>query len=173
MLPAAASVVGLSLVGHAQSPVGVQEPAWSPDGKRIAVSYLDRLWTMTPDGKQARAIIQDLKTSSPQAPQDLVIEREPAWSPDGNRIAFAADRGEGFDIFVVTIKNGVAAGAAGRGDDDGWRRAVAVVDRRRPPGVRASRCASRRPQRRSEPAVRHLSLDAGVRIGRLAGAACR
>ena len=104
---ALASVVGLSLVGHAQSPVGVQEPAWSPDGKRIAVSYLDRLWTMTPDGKQARAVFQDLKPSSPQA---LVIEREPAWSPDGSRIAFAADKGEGFDVFVVGIRNGVAGG---------------------------------------------------------------
>ncbi len=98
-------IVGLSLVGHAQSPSGVQEPAWSPDGKRIAVSYLDRLWTMTPDGKQARPVGQDLKPSSPQA---LVIEREPAWSPDGSRLAFAADKGEGFDVFVVAIKNGVA-----------------------------------------------------------------
>ena len=100
-----AIVVG-ALVGHAQVPVGVQEPAWSPDGKRIAVSYLDRIWTMTADGKQARAITQDPspKTQDP-------IEREPAWSPDGNRIAFAADRGNGFDIFVVSLKNGGAASA--------------------------------------------------------------
>ena len=63
-----ASVVGLSLVGYAQSPIGVQEPSWSPDGKRIAVSYLDRLWSMTPDGKQARAYSrpQDLRTSKPR-----------------------------------------------------------------------------------------------------------
>ena len=40
-----------------------------------------------------------------------MIEREPAWSPDGSRLAYAADRGEGFDIFVVAIKNGVAAGS--------------------------------------------------------------
>jgi gamma-glutamyltranspeptidase/glutathione hydrolase len=85
-------------VGHAQVPVGVQEPAWSPDGKRIAVSYLDRIWTMTSDGKQARAVTQP---PSPR-PQDP-IEREPVWSPDGNRIAFAADRGNGFDIFVVSL----------------------------------------------------------------------
>src|SRR5689334_468343 len=114
-------VVSLAIAGHAQqSPVGVQEPAWSPDGKRIAVSYLDRIWTLTPDGKQAKPVFQDLKTSSPQdlsrsqdhsSPQDLVIEREPAWSPDGNRLAYAADRGNGFDIFVVAMKNGVAAGA--------------------------------------------------------------
>ena len=111
----------ISLIGHAQTPTGVQEPAWSPDGKRVAVSYLDRIWTMTADGKQAREVVpQALRPSSPQA----LIEREPAWSPDGNRIAYAADRGEGFDIFVVSIKNGVAAGspiavttAAG---DDRW-----------------------------------------------------
>ena len=89
----------------------MQEPSWSPDGKRIAVSYLDRLWTMTPDGKQARAIFQDLKTSGPQDRGEFQIEREPAWSPDGTRLAFAADRGDGFDIFVVAIKNGVAVGS--------------------------------------------------------------
>ncbi|HUQ86757.1 MAG TPA: gamma-glutamyltransferase [Vicinamibacterales bacterium] len=106
-----ASVVGLSMAGHAQVPVGVQEPAWAPDGKRIAVSYLDRIWTMTPDGKQARAVIQDPKTPGPQDHDGFLIEREPAWSPDGNRIAYAADRGDGFDIFVVTIKNGAGSSA--------------------------------------------------------------
>src|SRR5687767_7004876 len=98
----------LIAAGHAQAPIGVQEPAWSADGKRIAVSYLDRIWTMTADGKQARAVSQDLKTSGPQ---DHVIEREPAWSADGTRLAYAADRGNGFDIFVVPVKNGVGAGA--------------------------------------------------------------
>src|SRR5687767_6380250 len=98
----------LIVAGHAQAPIGVQEPAWSADGKRIAVSYLDRIWTMTADGKQARAVSQDLKNPGPQ---DHVIEREPAWSADGTRLAYAADRGNGFDIFVVPVKNGVGAGA--------------------------------------------------------------
>lgn len=95
----------ISSLGHAQLPTGVQEPAWSADGKRIAVSYLDRIWTMTAEGKQARAV-HNLETPAPS-----LIEREPAWSPDGGKIAYAADRGEGFDIFVVPVKNGVAAGA--------------------------------------------------------------
>ena len=108
----AACALALPVANHAQVPVGVQEPAWSPDGKRVAVSYLDRIWTMTPDGKQAKAIVSSLSTVAPGAKADesSAIEREPAWSPDGNRLAYAADRGEGFDIFVVTLKNGVAAG---------------------------------------------------------------
>ena len=87
------------MAGRAQSPVGVQEPAWAPDGKRIAVSYLDRIWTMTAEGRQAKAV-----TTS----ESSTIEREPAWSPDGTRLAFAADRGEGFDVVVVALKNGAA-----------------------------------------------------------------
>ena len=95
------SFASLISVGHAQALAGVQEPAWSPDGKRIAVSYLDRIWTMTADGKQAKAV-----TTSEAA----TIEREPAWSADGAKLAYAADRGDGFDIFVVALKNGAASG---------------------------------------------------------------
>jgi gamma-glutamyltranspeptidase len=109
-----AGVIALSFVGHAQVTTGVQEPAWSPDGKRIAVSYLDRIWTMTPEGKQAKAVFQGLTPQAPgpksQAPAPSVIEREPSWSPDGSRIAYAADRGEGFDVFIASVKNGVATG---------------------------------------------------------------
>lgn len=86
---------------QAQAPVGVQEPAFAPDGRRIAVSYLDRIWTMTPEGRHGKAVT---------AGGDGAIEREPAFAPDGARLAYAADRGDGFDILVVTLKNGVATG---------------------------------------------------------------
>jgi len=98
----AAALLVLQAAGGAQAPVGVQEPAWAPDGRRIAVSYLDRIWTMTPDGRQGKAVT---------ASDGTAIEREPAFAPDGNRLAYATDRGDGFDIFVVALKNGVAAGA--------------------------------------------------------------
>jgi gamma-glutamyltranspeptidase/glutathione hydrolase len=101
VLVAIAAALALPVPHHAQTPLGVQEPAWSPDGKRIAVSYLDRIWTLAADGKQAKAVTTGDQSS---------IEREPAWSADGNKLAFAADRGEGFDIFVVSLKNGLAAG---------------------------------------------------------------
>ncbi|MSO36097.1 MAG: hypothetical protein EXQ54_06680, partial [Acidobacteria bacterium] len=96
-----AALFTLQVAGGAQVPVGVQEPAWAPDGRRIAVSYLDRIWTMTPEGRQGKAVT---------AGDGSAIEREPAWAPDGTRLAYAADRGDGFDIFVVTLRNGVAVG---------------------------------------------------------------
>jgi gamma-glutamyltranspeptidase/glutathione hydrolase len=105
-LPASSTLavlLSLQAAGSAQSPIGVQEPAWAPDGKRIAVSYLDRIWTMTPEGRQGKAVT---------ASEASTIEREPAWSPDGTRLAFAADRGEGFDILVIALKNGAATAAA-------------------------------------------------------------
>ena len=84
----------LALSPSAQSgPAGMRDPAWSPDGKRLAVVILDRIWTTTPDGRDAREL-----TRVPES------EREPAWSPDGKHIVFAADRGEGFDLYLTDVR---------------------------------------------------------------------
>jgi gamma-glutamyltranspeptidase len=103
--------------GHAQSELtGVQDPAWAPDGKRIAVSYFDRIWTMTPDGKQPKTLTADAQGAGAPA----VIEREPAWSPDGTRIAFSANRGEGFDIYTASLRTGVAEPVTSMSGDERW-----------------------------------------------------
>jgi gamma-glutamyltranspeptidase len=73
----------------------MRDPAWSPDGKRLAVIVLDRVWTMLPDGREGTELT---KVAG--------VEREPAWSPDGKRIAFAADRGDGFDLYVANSHGG-------------------------------------------------------------------
>jgi gamma-glutamyltranspeptidase len=98
MLATAAFVSALTLSPHAQSGVaGMREPAWEPDGKRLAVVFLDHIWIVLADGRDAREL-----TRLPQT------EREPAWSPDGKRIAFAADAGDGFDLYVVPARGGTA-----------------------------------------------------------------
>jgi len=90
-------VVLLALSPRAQTgPSGLRDPAWSPDGKRLAVVILDRIWTSSPDGHDAKEL-----TRVPES------EREPAWSLDGKRVAFAADRGDGFDLYVVDARGGL------------------------------------------------------------------
>ena len=103
----------LTMTPRAQTgPPGMRDPAWSPDGKRLAVVVLDRIWTMQPDGREG--------TELSRIP---AVEREPAWSPDGKRIAFAADRGNGFDLYVVS-----APGAQPRQSAPGVPERVAVLE---------------------------------------------
>jgi gamma-glutamyltranspeptidase len=93
---AATVLCGLALSPSAQTgPSGMRDPAWAPDGKRLAVVILDRIWTTSADGRDGRELTR-LAAS----------EREPAWSADGKRIAFVADPGEGFDLFVVDARGG-------------------------------------------------------------------
>ena len=111
-----AGVIGLVLAlqagGGAQPPTpGVQEAAWAPDGRRVAVSYLDRIWTMAPDGRQPRAL---------SAADSGSVEREPAWSPDGTRLAYAAARGDSFDIVVASVKTGASSVVAAMAGDERW-----------------------------------------------------
>jgi TolB protein len=64
------------------------DPAWSPDGKRIAFSEgKGDIYTIKLDGTGLR-----------QLTDDKGGEREPTWSPDGKKIAFSSGAG---DIFVM------------------------------------------------------------------------
>ena len=84
---AAFATVALTLVVQTApqpaAPRGAREPAWSPDGKRLAFSYLDRIWLSAPDGKNGKAL----------RPETTDVERDPAWSSDGRSIVFAAETG--------------------------------------------------------------------------------
>jgi Tol biopolymer transport system component len=76
------------------------QPAWSPDGRRIAFTS-DRagsnadVWLMDADGTHQHRL-----TTSPAA--DL----GPVWSPDGRRIAFTSDRDGNFEIYVMPSGGG-------------------------------------------------------------------
>jgi gamma-glutamyltranspeptidase len=111
-----AALVSSQFSGHAQIEMtGVQDPAWAPDGKRIAVSYFDRIWTMSPEGKQPAPLVGDVAVNS-----SVTVERDPAWSPDGTRIAFATNRGGAFDVYVAAVKSGAAEPVTSMPGDERW-----------------------------------------------------
>ena len=74
---------------------GVKDPAVSPDGNRIAVSILGRIWVLPRTGGEAR-----------QLSEGLSWDTNPAWSPDDQFLAFAHDLPNGSDLVLVNLKTG-------------------------------------------------------------------
>jgi gamma-glutamyltranspeptidase len=99
-LPRASSQSPAAPATAASTPsvAGVREAAWSPDGKRLVATYYDALWTMAPDGKDAKRLISK--------PGPWIVERDGAWAPDGKSIAFAADSNGEFDLWVAPASGG-------------------------------------------------------------------
>jgi Tol biopolymer transport system component len=80
---------------------GGSEPRWTPDGRRIVYAQcspmaagFSRLWSMRPDGRDRRLLSGKLNVSGCSF----------ALSPDGRRIAFAADARPGaLDLYVERL----------------------------------------------------------------------
>ena len=108
---AAAGRNGVAAQSAGTAFVGAQDPAWSPDGTRVAVSALDAIWTMTANGTQAAPLV------TAAAPG---VERDPVFSPDGARVAFAADRGAGFDLYVAAVRDGTVTPVTTQPGDERW-----------------------------------------------------
>ena len=67
------------------------QPAWSPDGRRIAYTRLGEIYVADADGNNERRLT---RSAQPVA--------FPAWSPDGRTIAFAGVR----DVYTVPANGG-------------------------------------------------------------------
>jgi Tol biopolymer transport system component len=72
--------------------------SWSPHGLRLAVASRGRIWVVSADGGERRALTARVGARAPQ------------WSPDGTRIAYVQDRYRFFpsdpDLFVVPARGG-------------------------------------------------------------------
>ena len=81
-------------------------PAWSPDGRKLAVALSTtgntQIFQVNADGSGLRRLTQGSS-----------IDTEPAYSPDGNSIYFTSDRGGAPQIYKMSA-NGESAGTAQR-----------------------------------------------------------
>ena len=88
----------------ARLPVGRGGFFWSPDGRKIAFlsdagngDFRFALYVMNADGSGQRRLTQKPRG----APSGFGIASQPAWSPDGRKIAFVSNRYGSDDIFTV------------------------------------------------------------------------
>ncbi len=86
----------------------VENPAFSPQGRRLAFDRGGTVWVMQTDGTGQRRL------ATARRP-----DREPAWSPAGDAVAFAAGRTGARRLYAVGADGlGLHAISARRGADD-------------------------------------------------------
>ena len=75
--------------------LGIVSPRIAPDGQSVAFVALGDLWVMR------------IGASPENLTRDRFLDAEPAWSPDGTRLAWATDRGGGLlDLWVRDLTTG-------------------------------------------------------------------
>lgn len=90
-----------------------QEPAWSPDGTKIA--FISNrggpydVFVMSSDG-----------TGITQLTHDQATEGRPAWSPDGTRIAFESDKSGNPQIYVMNADGAELVALTDNAGFNGW-----------------------------------------------------
>jgi dipeptidyl aminopeptidase/acylaminoacyl peptidase len=78
------------------------DPAWSPDGARLAVASPEGLWVFTDNGLKGSRIVEAV---TPGQAGRIRVAR-PQWSPDGSLVAFAATSGAASWIEVADAASG-------------------------------------------------------------------
>jgi Tol biopolymer transport system component len=92
--------------------IDADDPAWSPDGARIAFTLsrstcdssftnctrVSDIFVMNADGSNQRNLTNNVPSSN-FSDQSF----EPAWSPDGTKLAFVNFVGNNFEIFVINL----------------------------------------------------------------------
>jgi TolB protein len=76
-------------------------PAWSPDGRRLAV-------VLTRDGNSQIYLMNADGGNVIRLTQSTTIDTEPSFSPDGQWIIFTSDRGGSAQVYRMPVTGGTA-----------------------------------------------------------------
>jgi tricorn protease len=100
ILIAVCSILGFHLdsvrAGPDQEPIRfARTPDISPDGEKVAFSYLGDVWIVDRIGGIARPVTMH-----------EAHDFDPAFSPDGRWLAFSSNRHGSYDVFVVPVRGG-------------------------------------------------------------------
>ncbi len=77
---------------------GAADPAIAPDGMRIAVSIFGKIWILPASGGDALQISEGISWDS-----------HPAWSPDGQFVAYSHELPNGTDISIHNLATGTSS----------------------------------------------------------------
>ena len=80
-----------------QATSGPTSPAWSPDGRTLAVSMQGSLWAIDPATGRARQL-----TNGPG------YDHQPDWSPDGRFLVYASYQRDAVEIWRLEVAGGAA-----------------------------------------------------------------
>jgi hypothetical protein len=87
------------------------EPAWSPDGSRIAFTSMrdgiNQVYVMNADG-----------TGQTNLTNSGLHDLQPSWSPDGSKIAFASFVGADFEVVVMNADGSLQTNLTSNDADD-------------------------------------------------------
>lgn len=71
---------------------GIVAPTLSPNGEQVAFAALNDIWLLEIGNKKPKKLTND-----------KYLESDPAWSPDGTRIAYSSDKSGSVDIYILNL----------------------------------------------------------------------
>ena len=85
---------------------GTCDPAWSPDGRHVAVAAPDGVWILSSDLRSTTHLVDTRHTETPANEFDHRTVSQPRWAPDASGLAFVVSNGGTSWIRVVDARTG-------------------------------------------------------------------